>query len=191
MIRPYAKPMPEGCDLRALIADVVPRLETDRLILRAPRAEDFDTLAEIWRTDRGQFIGGPFDEEAAWLDFAQCVAGWVLWGAGYWTVVQKSDSTVVGLVGFGWEVTDAERELGWLFVKEAEGKGLAFEASQAALDYAFGTLGLRTLISSVDKANVRSIALAKRLGATEDPQAVLPQYRDEDTAYRHLSGAAA
>ena len=42
-------------------ADELPAWQavTDRLILRAPKAEDFEAYAEIVCSDRGRFMGGP------------------------------------------------------------------------------------------------------------------------------------
>ncbi|KMW60526.1 Acetyltransferase, GNAT family [Candidatus Rhodobacter oscarellae] len=180
-------PLPQGEALRQALVAVIPRLETERLILRAPELADWETLEPIWRTDRSAFIGGPFDEEEAWLDFANAVSGWLLRGVGYWTVARKSDGAVLGLFGLGIETTDPELELGWLLVAEAEGAGYALEAAAAVRAYAFDTLGLPSLISMIHRKNTRSIALAKRLGAVEDEGAVPAIYRDTDTAYRHTA----
>lgn len=185
MTRPFLAPLPQGDALRDAITAQVPVLETERLILRAPQLSDWETLEPIWRTDRAKYIGGPFNEEDAFLDFANAVAGWLLRGVGYWTVTRKSDDTVLGLVGLGFETTDPEMELGWLITEAAEGHGFAFEAAGAALDHAFGALGLPTLISMIERTNAKSIALAKRLGAVEDELAIPAEYRETDTAYRH------
>ena len=187
MTRPYCSHIPAATDLRDSIAAQVPRLQTERLILRAPRAEDFPALEAIWLSDRGCYMGGPFSEEGAWLDFTQCAAGWALRGLGYWTVVHRDTQSVLGLVGFCVQVSDPELELGWLITKDAEGQGVAIEAAGAALDYAFRQVGLGSVVSFVDKANARSIAVAKRLGAQEDPLAVPVEYRAQDTAFRHTA----
>jgi RimJ/RimL family protein N-acetyltransferase len=81
-----------------------------------------------------------------------------------------------------------EKEIGWsVWAPEAEGKGLAFEAAQAARAWAYGTLGWTTAVSYIDPANARSIALARRLGATRDPEApLIDGYTPENTlVFRH------
>ena len=76
-------------------------------------------------------------------------------------------------------------ELGWLVYDGFEGKGFAFEAARRAMEFAFGTLGATTLVSYVDPQNVRSAALAQRLGGTVDRQAATPN--DEPTdVFRYL-----
>ncbi len=170
MTRPYLTPIAAMEPLRDVIAAAIPTLKTERLVLRAPQLADWPVLEPIWRTERGRYIGGPFGEEDAWLDFAQAVASWVLRGIGYWTVTAKADGAVLGLVGIGMEMSDPEPELGWLLTEAAEGRGIAFEAAAAVRDYAFGA-GLTTCISFIDPANARSRALAERLGARREPAA--------------------
>jgi len=188
MTRAFLTPVPQGDSTRQGIAAVIPTLNTDRLILRAPKLSDFETLEPIWRSERGTYMGGPFNEEDAWLDYAQAVAGWVLRGVGYWTVTSK-DGTVLGFIGLGLETEDQEMEFGWMFTQEAEGHGYATEAAKAVHGYAFETLGLSTLISYVDRNNARSVAVAERLGARHDAGAVPAAYVGEDFAFRHSKGA--
>ncbi len=185
MMRPWT-PIPEGIALRDRLAGIFPVLTTERLTLRAPRSEDWATLEPIWRTDRGRFIGGPFNEEDAWLDFAQAAGGWVLRGIGFWTVTRNSDGGVLGIVGMGQEVFDPELELGWMLTTEAEGQGYAYEAAAAVLKYAFNDLGLETLISFIHCDNHRSIALAERLGAAPNQRKLPIDLAPEDLVFRHL-----
>lgn len=148
------------------LAEQLPTMTTQRLILRAPRVTDFDTYAEIMCGPRGRFAGGPMDREAAWLDFAQMTSTWVLHGHGVWTIGHSGG--IAGFVLLGFEPGDHEPELGFLLTKDAEGKGIAFEAAQAALSHAFDTLGWQTLVSYIDPDNTRSAALAANLGAEPD-----------------------
>ncbi len=187
MTRPFLTPIPEAQAVRDAILAAIPVLETERLILRAPLLTDYETLEPIWRTDRSHFMGGPFSEDEAFLDFAQTVAGWALRGLGYWVVAAK-DGPVVGLIGFGTETTDPGLEFGWMLTHEAEGKGYATEATKAVLSYAFDTLGLETFMSFISKGNTRSVALAERLGATEDTTGKFAALSDVAYAFRHKKG---
>jgi [ribosomal protein S5]-alanine N-acetyltransferase len=54
--------------------------------------------------------------------------------------------------------------LGYAIDREAEGKGLMFEALRAAIDHAFGPLGLHRIEANYDPVNERSGRLLKRLG---------------------------
>ena len=185
MTRAYLQPFPEAETTLAALTAAVPLLDTERLRLRAPRLGDWEVLAPIWRSERGAFIGGPFDEREAWLDFNQAIAGWLLRGVGYWTVTLREDGTPLGFVGLGVETEDPELEFGWLMTEAAEGHGYAFEACQAVRAHAFDTLGLKTLVSFVDRRNARSISLARRLGAVEDDSVLPEALAAEDFAFRH------
>lgn len=164
----------------------LPTLATDRLILRSPRVTDFDAYAEIACTDRGRFLGGPMSREAAWADFASMTGGWLLHGHGLWTI--GAADGVPGFVLLGFEPGDAEPELGFMLRAAAEGRGIAFEAAQAARAHAFDTLGWHSVVSYIDPENARAIALARRLGAVPDGEITGP----DGTAalvFRHLREA--
>jgi RimJ/RimL family protein N-acetyltransferase len=59
-----------------------------------------------------------------------------------------------------------EIELGWTLRRRLWGQGLATEAALAALDYCFETIGFERIISAVDAENVKSAAVAERIGMT-------------------------
>ena len=59
------------------------------------------------------------------------------------------------------------------------GKGYAYEATVATMDYVFDVLGWPDVIHTIDPDNIRSIALAKRLGSTNLGPTRLPEpYQD-------------
>ncbi len=161
----------------------LPTLATERLILRAPKAEDFDAYAEIMCGARGRFMGGPFSREDAWAGFCNISANWILHGHGGWAIGHKGQ--LVGFVMLGFEPGDREPELGFMLLSDAQGLGIAREAAKAAKAHAFDTLGWTTLVSYIDPENVRSIALAKRLGAYLD--GTISDSDGETLIYRHSS----
>jgi RimJ/RimL family protein N-acetyltransferase len=79
-----------------------------------------------------------------------------------------------------------EKELGWMLYEGFEGRGIATEAGAALRDWAFDLLGLSTLVSYFDPANVKSMAVSARLGGVRDDRAVA---QDEgDVVFRYLPG---
>ena len=174
MMRPHeiATPGP-AATFAARLQAMLPVIETAQLRLRAPRIEDYAAYEGIACSPRGAGLadGGPMDRDDAWYDFANMVAAWTLRGHGLWTVEDRADATVLGFVLLGFEPGDHEPELGYMFTAAAEGRGLAREAARAAMGHAFGTLGFTTLVSTIDPANARSIALAERLGGRRDAAA--------------------
>ena len=172
MSAPHETPIPgAAADLADRLAAMIPVLETGRLRLRAPRLTDFPVWADIVCSARGAHMMGPMTRDAAWDDFARLTVTWLLRGHGGWVVETREASDRVGVVLIGFEPGDQEPELGFALGADHEGKGYASEAATAARDHARDTLRLPSLVSYVDPANTRSLAVLHRLGARRDPAA--------------------
>lgn len=146
---------------------MTPVLRTARLRLRPFRETDLDAYAAMCAdAEVMQHIGtgGPVDRVNAWRQIAIFVGHWELRGYGMWAL--EHEGRLVGRAGFlhgeGWPGC----ELGWLLARDTWGRGLAFEAANAALRYGRDALGLGEVISLIRAGNTRSIALAERMGAT-------------------------
>jgi RimJ/RimL family protein N-acetyltransferase len=166
-----------------------PTIETDRLVLRAHRPDDFNGLLAMYKSERSRHIGGPMDAGKVWFGFTSDVGSWVLYGTGAWAVDRRSDGTTVGQLSLNQPVQCPELELGWIMFDGFEGHGYAKEAAEAVRRYAFEDLGVDTIVSYIDEANTRSIALAERLGATLDADAATPGDAPS-LVYRHPNHAA-
>ncbi|MCB6179901.1 GNAT family N-acetyltransferase [Rhodobacter sp. Har01] len=153
-----------AADFAAALAAHLPRIETSRTVLRAPRLSDAAAWIAIMVPDTEGHLGGPHDEDGAFTEFAATVGLWLLRGHGLWTVTDHADR-VLGFVLIGFEPGDQAPELGWLFLPEARGRGLATEAAAAARAHALSASGLPELVSYIDPTNVRSRRVAERLGA--------------------------
>ena len=160
-------------------------LETPNLVLRKPGAQDLDAALAFFQSDRARYAGGPYSPGRAWRHFACEIGHWDLLGFGMWAVTRKGDDRIAGLVGPWCPADWPENEIGWLIFDGFEGKGIAAEAARAACDHAFHTLGWSTAVSYIDHRNLRSIALAERLGAVLDPQAPQPKPDAPCLIYRH------
>ena len=160
---PWTQTPAKGADQIAALTSAIPQIETARLVLRAPRMSDWAVLEPIWTTDRAIHIGGPMDPEEAWLDFNQCVAGWLLRGIGALTITDKMTGEVLGLAMLGHEYGDPEPELGWLLTEAAECNGYATEAAEALLSLGRAIYG-DALVSYVADGNTASVRVAEKLG---------------------------
>jgi RimJ/RimL family protein N-acetyltransferase len=77
----------------------------------------------------------------------------------------KESKALVGHVALSVKEADQRQaEIGFTFAREYQGRGLAREAAEAVLDYAFTTLGMHRVVAVADCENERSIALLGRLG---------------------------
>lgn len=150
------------------IAVPVPRVETDRLILREWRHEDIEPYSRfVADPEAMRFLGGEtLDRAGAWRQMATLIGHWAMRGHGFWAVEEKATGAFVGRVGVwepeGWPQT----EVGWSIMPEHHRKGFATEAGRAAAVWAFDTLGLDSIVSLIAPENVASIGVAKKLGET-------------------------
>jgi RimJ/RimL family protein N-acetyltransferase len=164
-----------------------PRLETERLVLRAFRAEDLDPLAAMWSDpDVVRFIGGhALSREDTWRRSLAACGQWRYTGWGYWIVELKNDGSVVGQAGFADFKRDmvpsieGEPELGYVFSPAVHGQGIAFEACAKLLEWADSEVSAPSYPAIISLENLASIRLAERLGFERAPDAV---YRGEPIA---------
>lgn len=186
MIRPWLTPPsgPAGA-LVEQIAAAVPVIETERLILRAPRMADWPAYEAVFTTDRARYMGGPFTAEEAFNDFAQAVSSWLLRGSGMWTITAKGSDDALGWLYLWQEWGDPEPEMGWVLVESAEGKGFAGEAARAVLPHALRLHGPGGFVSYIDEGNGASVRLAEKLGARRDPAAETALGEPGLMIYRH------
>lgn len=151
------------------------RIETERLVLRQPRIEDFERYAELQADEEAaRHIGGVQLRHSAWRKFLQMPGAWAVQGFGMFSVVEKAGGRYLGQAGpwqpDGWPGT----EVGYAFHPDAWGKGYATEACAAAIDWAFDNLGWREVIHCIAPDNIASQRVAQRLGSTRRGPGKLP-----------------
>ena len=144
-------------------------IRTERLFLRRPTAADVEDPPAFLADPRVMgFLGGVEDDLQGVVQ--QWVDGWERYPAGK-LIVETSAGERIGRIGFNFydpvrwvrsNAPDAKPELTWAIAYEHWGKGYATEGAAAVRDW-FGRSGLISLIAP---ENIRSQAVAKRLGAT-------------------------
>jgi len=148
---------------------MIPQLETERLVLREFRADDFEAFASFMADpDVTRYLtGSPMSRADTWRSLASSLGHWSLRGYGTWAVERKADKAFMGRVGMinpeGWPGL----EIGWTLGKSYWGGGYATEAAACAMRYAFLTQPAEKLISCIHPENGPSQAVAKRLGETK------------------------
>jgi len=162
----------------------IPTIYTERLVLRPPCGSDWPNYYAFMSSSRAEYMDGPYNKTAAWGQFCHDVAQWRLMGHGALMIDKQTCGQCLGQVGINHGPLFPEHELGWLLYPDAEGHGYAYEAASALLDWATDTLKINSLVSYIDPGNTRSIALARRLGARLDKQAIAPA--SDDLVYRHF-----
>jgi RimJ/RimL family protein N-acetyltransferase len=154
---------------------MIPTIETERLILRPYRLDDFDGYAQMWGDpDVVRFIGGkPFDREASWHRFLRKAGLWQVVGFGFFAVEEKDTGIFAGEAGFQESRRAIEPsiegtlEAGWALTPNVQGWGYATEAMAAAIGWAEAAFPGRRMTCIIDPENQPSIRVAQRLGFVE------------------------
>ncbi len=142
-------------------------LETERLMLREMTQSDFDDLAEMLCDPEVMYAyERDFSDEDVrqWLD--NQLSRYKKYGFGMWSVILKQSGNMIGQAGITMQpYKDGElHEIGYLFKKAFWHNGYATEAAHALKNYAFQTLKLDEIFSTIRTNNYPSIAVAKRNG---------------------------
>ena len=151
-------------------------LETERLILRMFREDDFEQHASICADPEvTRFLGEgrPLSRFEAWRSMAMILGHWQLRGYGPWAVEERATGNLIGKIGFFYPEGWPDFELGWVLGRESWGKGYASEGARRALDYAFTEMGRDHVISLIHPENTASIKVAERLGERIEGQTEL------------------
>jgi RimJ/RimL family protein N-acetyltransferase len=151
-------------------------LTTERLILRPLGGEDLEPWVAFHADPvTMRFLGGPRSRSEAWRGLCTMAGAWAINGFSMFSVIERGSGRWVGRVG-PWQPADwPGTEVGWGVRSEFAGKGYAHEAAVAAMDYAVEVLGWSDVIHTIDPENVRSTALAERLGSLNRGPTALPR----------------
>jgi RimJ/RimL family protein N-acetyltransferase len=156
------------------------QLETERLVLRVPEESDVDAWADMYAQPAVQrWLRARSREQVA--EYIRSIRErHDADGFGLLAAVRKEDGRVIGRAGMlvwderTWTPTtlrDAgahgEVEIGWALHPDVWGRGYATEASIACRDYVLGRVRER-VVALIDPDNVRSIAVAERLGLAHE-----------------------
>ncbi len=153
-----------------------PTLETKRLILRPPEAEDFEAWAAFAADPKvARFLGGVQSRALAWRNICTMIGSWVVNGFSMFSVIEKATGRWIGRLGpwrpEGW----ACAEIACGLVVDAWGKGYAVEGSTAAIDWVVDALGWTEIFHCIEHENVRSQAWVRRIGSRRLRQGMLPE----------------
>lgn len=164
----------------------VPRLTTERLLLRGFAPGDFDAYAAMMAdpdVTRYLAVGRPMTRAEAWQQLAMFAGHWVLRGFGVWAVEERATGAFVGRIGCfepeGWPAF----EVAYTLARPAWGRGYAREGAAAALAYARDVLGRREVVSVIRPGNTASVRVARALGA--EPGAAVEFFGGPAVLYRY------
>jgi len=154
---------------------MIPVLETERLILRGQRLQDFPAQLALWTDPRTvRYFGGqPHTEEDVWQRFLRNHGQWSLFGFGNWAIEEKVSRHYIGTVGFflGKRPFDGpwrdDPEAGWAIAPDSQGQGFAREAMAAAIGWADANMTASQTWCMISPGNEISVKVASRAGYRE------------------------
>ena len=145
------------------------RYETDRLILRDWREDDWEPFWQATNTPAVmRWLGGVCDAEKRIAAQGRLRTYEREHGHTFWAVERKADGAILGFCGLkrcnqqGGPI--GTMEVGWRLREDAWGQGYAKEAASASLDLAFGRFGADEVVALTVARNTASWGLMERLG---------------------------
>lgn len=142
-------------------------IETDRLILREITLDDKEAMFKLHSDPAVQkYTGEPVVESIEEME--QAIATRIIdhkkYGFGRWATFLKDGMQFVGWAGLAYLPEFDEIDLGYRFLPEYWGSGIATEASRAILDYGFDTLKIKRIIAIALKEHKASIRVMEKVG---------------------------
>ncbi len=89
-------------------------------------------------------------------------------GFGLWAVVPKGGGAPMGICGLIQRETLPDVDVGYAFLPEHRGRGIAREAVAASLAHGQDVFGLSRIVAVTSPGNERSVRLLKELGFQEE-----------------------
>ncbi|MBD0370532.1 MAG: GNAT family N-acetyltransferase [Pyrinomonadaceae bacterium] len=143
-------------------------IETDRLILRHLSVEDAEFMLRLLNEPSWlRFIG---DKGIRTLEAARDyilkgpVEMYSRLGFGLYLVELKEENLSIGICGLIKRDSLEDVDIGFAFLPEYWGKGYAYEAASAVIDYGVNALGLKRIVAITSIDNDSSAKLLAKLG---------------------------
>ncbi len=147
-------------------------IRTDRLLMRRWLESDREPFAALnTDPDTMRFFPATLDRPAsdAFVDLIE--SRFEQQGYGLWALEVTDTGQFIGFTGLNSMPDDVPgaggTEVGWRLARRALHRGYATEAARAALDVAFGGVGMKEIWSMTAVINEPSLAVMRRLGLTE------------------------
>lgn len=147
---------------------MTPIVETEHLILRKLTLDDAAFILHLVNTPSWiQYIG---DRGVRNLEDARTyvkngpLKSYELNGFGLYLIVMKTAGTPIGMCGLIKRPSLKDVDIGFALLPEYMGRGLAFEAANAMMEYAKNTIQLSRIVAITDPENERSQKLLLKIG---------------------------
>ncbi len=143
-------------------------IETKRLILREFNMMDAEAMFAFGSNlEVSKYTGeAPLKslEEANHIIANVSMRDYVKYGFGRWAVIYKPDDILIGFAGLKFLPEFNETDIGYRFLPEYWGKGIATECSLEIIKYGFNNLGLNKIIGIASPENIGSWKVLEKIG---------------------------
>jgi RimJ/RimL family protein N-acetyltransferase len=141
----------------------LPVLETDRLLLRAPRFEDAKAIAALANDLRIAENMLRIPHPYALADAENFIAGANATGDEIAFLITTHGARVLGTCGIS-KLDSGDPEIGYWLGVPFWGRGYATEAARAVIDHAFGDLGCAAMLGRARVSNPASRRVLEKCG---------------------------
>ena len=142
-------------------------IETERLLLREITLDDNEVLFKLHANPEVQkYTGEPVVTSLKEIEkaIASRIDHYNKYGYGRWATILKSENKCIGWAGLAYLPEFDEIDLGYRFLPEYWGLGIATEATRAILNYGFEVLQLKKIVAIAMKEHKASIRVMEKVG---------------------------
>jgi len=166
---------------------LLPKIETERLLLRTYKADDLETvyrLASDPHITRFFPDGSNISREDVLSSLPRRVERWEKQGFGQFGVFEKQTEKLIGYCGLQYLDNTPEVEIYYGLFHEYWGKGIATEAARAVLDFGFEQVKLARIVGVTHPKNIASQKILQKIGLKREKTA---RFYDMDVVYFAVS----
>ncbi|MBT8233381.1 MAG: GNAT family N-acetyltransferase [Saprospiraceae bacterium] len=144
-----------------------PIIETERLVLREITVDDEEVMFKLHSNPLVQKYTGESVVESL-EEMKKAIESRIIdykkYGYGRWATTMKEGNQFVGWAGLAYLEEFDEIDLGYRFLPEFWGMGIATEVSRAILHYGFETLKLKRIVAIALEENKASFRVMEKVG---------------------------
>ena len=143
-------------------------IETERTLIRPFTEDDTQAVFDFGSNKEVQKYTGDIllTSKKQALEIIKNVwfADYKKYGYGRWAVVYKKDNKVIGFAGLKYLPEFGKTDIGYRFLPQYWGQGLATEVALPIIKYGFEKLGLKEVIGIADPVNKASSKVLEKAG---------------------------
>jgi len=167
---------------------LLPKIETERFLLRTYTADDLKTLyILITDPDLTRFFPKDYSikKEEVLASLPRRMEKWRKHGFGQLGVFEKESRNFIGYCGLKYLENTPDVEIYYGFYKDFWGKGIATEAAKAVLRFGFEEVKLERIVGVTNPENIASQKVLLKLGLEQEKE--MKRFYNVDAAYFSIS----